>query len=72
MQISNVNNSNFEYKNYMIEIKPEFYGVNQCSGIVEMSIIFEAKHKTQDKKILKSESLKEILEKIDDILTVKF
>lgn len=66
MQISNVNNSNFEYKNYMIEIKPEFYGVNQCSGIVEMSIIFEAKHKTQDKKILKSESLKEILEKIDD------
>ena len=56
----------------MIEIKPEFYGVNQCSGIVEMSIIFEAKHKTQDKKILKSESLKEILEKIDDILTVKF
>ena len=50
MQISNVNNSNFEYKNYMIEIKPEFYGVNQCSGIVEMSIILKQNIKHKIKK----------------------
>ena len=66
MELSNIGKSNFEYKDYMIEMAPEFYGVDQCSGIVEMSIIFEAKHKTEDKEILESESLKEILEKIDD------
>ena len=66
MQLSNIGKTNFEYKDYMIEINTEFYGVDQCSGIVEMSIIFEAKHKTEDKEILESESLKEILEKIDD------